>query len=155
LLVLSHFVVCFSSLLVIAACKGRDESADRAAEPPADQPSAAPPFLATKADPPAAALTADEQATIEKVMEARDEMAGIAEALVGDCDKAAREIEALIDRSRALLTASSRMEGDPAKRAWIGEKYGARLLASSSKLMALFERCDQHEGLARIFESLE
>jgi hypothetical protein len=104
---------------------------------------------------PAGALTPDEETTVEKVMDARDEIASLAETHAENCDKAAAAIEEVIERNRELLAASSRLESDQAKRTWIGEKYGARMLASSSKLMALIERCDGNERLTRIFESLE
>ena len=131
---------------------------ERQAAPLAPGRPAAPSMAANRsaAPPPAAPpLTAEEQATIEKVMAARDEIAAIAEARADSCDKAAREIAAVVERSRAILAASSAMERDPAKHRWIGETYGARTLASSTKLMALMERCDPHEGLSRIFQSLE
>lgn len=116
---------------------------------------AVPPPPPARSAPPRPALTPDEEATIEKVMAARDEIAAIAEARARDCDAAAKEIEVVVERTRPLLAASSAMERDPAKHRWIGEKHGARMLASSSKLMALMEHCDPHEGLSRIFESLE
>jgi len=139
------------SALAIAAvaCKAEEE---RGAESEAAVP---PPAPAPRPSPPRPALTGDEEATIEKVMAARDEIAAIADARARDCDAAAKEIEVVVERSRPLLAASSAMERDPAKHRWIGEKYGARMLASSSKLMALMEHCDPHEGLSRIFGSLE
>ncbi len=137
--------------IAIAAAACKDEEDRRASSPEV----AAPPPAARPPPPRAPALTRDEQATIEKVMAARDEIATIAEARARDCDAAAKEIEVVVERSRPLLAASSALERDPAKHRWTGEKYGARMLASSSKLMALMEQCDPHEGLSRIFESLE
>jgi hypothetical protein len=138
-----------SSLAIAAiACKEDLGAESEAAVPP---PAQAP----RRPAPPSPALTGDEEATIEKVMAARDEIAAIAEARVRDCDAAAKEIEIVVERTRPLLAASSAMERDPAKHLWIGERYGARMLASSSKLMALMEHCDPHDGLSRIFESLE
>jgi hypothetical protein len=100
-------------------------------------------------------LSPEEEATIETVMDARDEIARIAETHAGNCDLAAREIASVVERSRPLLAASSALERDPVKRQLIGDAFGARMLASSSKLMGLIEACDEHEGLARIFETLE
>jgi hypothetical protein len=140
------------SLALAASACGKDaddetRTRDRAGEPPT--------ALATAPARPAPALTAAEHTTMEKVMVAREEIAAIAESRARDCDAAAKEIEVVVERIRPLLPASSAIERDPAKRAWIGEKYGARMLASSSKLMGLMENCDPHEGLSRIFESLE
>ncbi len=137
------------SALALAAAACRED--ERGAEPEAS----VPPPPAPRPAPPRPALTADEEATIEKVMAARDEIAAIAEKRARDCDAAAKEIEVVVERTRPLLAASSAMERVPAKHRWIGEKYGARMLASSSKLMALMEHCDPHDGLSRIFESLE
>jgi hypothetical protein len=144
-----------ASLALAAAACGKDaaEEEETRARASAGEPPPAPPPRAPAR--PAPLLTADEQATMEKVMVARDEVAAIAEARAGDCDVAAEEIEVVVERIRPLLPESSAIERDPAKHAWIGEKYGARMLASSSKLMGLMENCDPHEGLSRIFESLE
>ena len=100
-------------------------------------------------------LSAAERATVGKVMDAREEIARIAETRSGDCDGAARDIAEVIERNRPLLAATAALERDPVKRQSIGDEFGARMLASSSKLMGLIESCDEHEGLARIFESLE
>jgi hypothetical protein len=153
LVVLLLFAAASAAFAVPGCAKSEDEpESERVAA------SAAPRFSPPPARPaprPREELSPDEQATVEKVMEARDEMARIAEAHANDCDKAARGIEAVVVRSRPLLAASAELESDPAKRRWIGEKHGARMLASSSKLMALMESCDRHEGLTRIFESLD
>ncbi len=109
----------------------------------------------TTGGPGAVELAPDEQVTIEKVMVARDAMARIAESSAGDCDRAAKQIGAVVEHSRELLAASAVLERDPDRRTWIGQRYGARILASSSKRMALIDRCEEHEGLTRIFESLE
>ncbi len=141
------------ALLTIAAlaagCK-EEQAAPRRVAPSGDAgaPSAAP-------RPRSGRLSPEEEATIEKVMDARDEIARIAETHAGNCDLAAREIAAVVERSRPLLAASSALERDPVKRQLIGDAFGARMLASSSKLMGLIEACDEHEGLARIFETLE
>ena len=142
----------FSIAASIALAMGcNDEPARQAkAEPPVPVPAVQPAPSA-----PSGVPTPQEQATIEKVMDARDEMARVAETHAGNCDAAAKGIEEVVERSRALLAASAQLDADPAKRKWIGEKYGARMLASSSKVMALIETCDQHEGLARIFEWLD
>jgi hypothetical protein len=139
------------SFAFAASACGKDAEDD---ETPARDLAAPPPPVRSPARP-APALTAAEHTTMEKVMVAREEIAAIAEARARDCDAAAKEIEVVVERIRPLLPASSAIERDPAKRAWIGEKYGARMLASSSKLMGLMENCDPHEGLSRIFESLE
>jgi hypothetical protein len=142
----------FSFALAAFACGKEAEQPEVQAKERSGQPPRAPARPPARPAPP---LTAQEQTTMEKVMVARDEIAAIAEARARDCDAAAEEIEVVVDRIRPLLPASSAIERDPAKHAWIGEKYGARMLASSSKLMGLMENCDPHEGLSRIFESLE
>jgi hypothetical protein len=143
--------------LAAAACKGNDAGDDPSAEGSAAivETAARPDPVATPAAVGDDALSAADEAILDEVMAVREEMAAAAEKHTSSCDQAARAVEAIVARNRERLAASAALESDPARRRSIGERYGARMLASSSKLMALIERCDEHEGLLRLFESLD
>ena len=102
----------------------------------------------------AAAPTAEEQAMAEKAVAMMDELGKIADADKGNCDKAATDMKAVVDKNKDLIAAGKSFDKDPAKKKWFEEKYGAKMLASASKMMPLMEKCQKNENLKKVFESM-
>ena len=107
------------------------------------------------ADVAAVAPSADEQALAEKAAQLMDDMAKVAEAAGDNCDKAAADLKALFDKAKPVLEAGKKFKEDEGKQKWFQEKYGARMMGAMTKLMPLIQKCENHEGLNKLFEDMQ
>lgn len=98
--------------------------------------------------------SAEEQALGEKAAQLMDDMAKIAESAGDNCDKAAAEMKALFEKAKPILEAGKKFKDDPGKQKWFEEKYGARMIGAMSKLMPLMQKCENHEGLQKVFQDM-
>jgi hypothetical protein len=131
-----------------AAPAGDDVKAMAGDVPPAGDPAA------PGGDVAAVAPSADEQALGEKAAQLMDDMAKVAESAGDNCDKAASEMKSLFDKAKPILEAGKKFKEDPGKQKWFEEKYGARMIGAMSKLMPLMQKCENHEGLQKVFQDM-
>jgi hypothetical protein len=121
---------------------------DTAAMPPAGD-------VGGGADVAAVAPSADEQALAEKAAQLMDDMAKVAEAAGGNCDKAAADLKTLFDKAKPVLEAGKKFKEDAGKQKWFQEKYGDRMMGAMTKLMPLIQKCENHEGLNKLFQEMD
>lgn len=107
------------------------------------------------ADVAAVAPSAEEQALAEKAAQLMDDMGKVAEAAGDNCDKAAADLKVLLDKAKPVLEAGKKFKDDEGKKKWFEEKYGARMMGSMTKLMPLIQKCENHEGLNKLFQEMQ
>ena len=103
----------------------------------------------------AVAPSAEEQALAEKAAQLMDDMGKVAEAAGDNCDKAAADLKALFDKAKPVLEAGKKFKDDEGKKKWMEEKYGARMMGAMTKLMPLIQKCENHEGLNKLFQEFQ
>ncbi|HUS67045.1 MAG TPA: hypothetical protein VMZ28_21055 [Kofleriaceae bacterium] len=103
----------------------------------------------------AVAPSAEEQALAEKAAQLMDDMGKVAEAAGDNCDKAAADLKVLLDKAKPVLEAGKKFKDDEGKKKWFEEKYGARMMGSMTKLMPLIQKCENHEGLNKLFQEMQ
>ena len=103
----------------------------------------------------AVAPTAEEQALAEKAAQLMDDMGKVAEAAGDNCDKAAADLKTLFDKAKPVLEAGKKFKDDEGKKKWMEEKYGARMMGAMTKLMPLIQKCENHEGLNKLFQEFQ
>lgn len=103
----------------------------------------------------ATAPSAEEQALAEKAAQLMDDMGKVAEAAGDNCDKAATDLKALFDKAKPVLEAGKKFKEDAGKQKWFQEKYGARMMGAMTKLMPLIQKCENHEGLNKLFQEMQ
>lgn len=98
--------------------------------------------------------TAEDRQLAEQVVAVIEQMAKAAEAYPSDCDRAATELKIIVDKNRSLIEAANKMDNDPARRKWVEDTYGTRMMAAMQKIMPLMQKCQDHAGLKAVFESM-
>jgi hypothetical protein len=111
----------------------------------------------TPASSPAAIVepTAAEKAVAEKAVVMLEEMARVAAQNATRCDRAATAMQRIVDRNRDLIAAGKELDKDPEKKAWFEQSYQGRMTASIGKMVPLMEKCRDHAGLLRVFDSMK
>ena len=98
--------------------------------------------------------SAEEKALGEKAAQLMDDMAKVAEKHKDDCDKAAAELKVVFEKAKPVLEAGKKFKEEPGKQKWLEEKYGARIMGAMTKMMPLIQKCENHEGLNKLFEDM-
>lgn len=134
---------------------GEAPAAGEGATPTATGDTAAMPPSGDGAGVAAVAPSAEEQALAEKAAQLMDDMGKVAEAAGDNCDKAAADLKVLLDKAKPVLEAGKKFKDDEGKKKWFEEKYGARMMGSMTKLMPLIQKCENHEGLNKLFQEMQ
>jgi hypothetical protein len=157
-------------LLVIAcaaACGGRQETSERAAQPAPlrrARPAVArqPVAPAPEPVPPATGEqqlgaylpSAADQVLVRRMLDIIDQVAAVMDRQQNACDRMAADLDLILQRNQDLMLLGKQMKGNTAREKWVQDQLMERLNTALPRMMTGFQKCQNDPSMQALARKL-